>query len=93
VMRRARGAWTAAGLSAIGMHEARHSPASMCIASGLSVKLVSELIGHASVAITLDRYGHLFDTDVGHAAATFAAYLERADTDARLHQLNVPTGG
>jgi integrase len=57
-------------------------------ASGLSVKLVSELIGHASVAITLDRYGHLFDTDVGHAAATFAAYLERADTDARLRQLD-----
>jgi hypothetical protein len=43
--------------------------------------------GHASIAITPDRYGHLFDTDVGHAAATFAAYLERADTDGRIRQL------
>jgi integrase len=88
VMRRARAAWTAAGVDEIGLHEARHSAASMWIASGLSIKLVSEFIGHASVAITLDRYGHVFRSDVGHAAATFAAYLERADTDARLRQLD-----
>jgi len=86
-MRRARAAWKTAGLDEIGLHEARHSAASMWIASGLSIKLVSEVIGHASVAITLDRHGHLFATDVGHAAATFAAYLERADTDAFLRQV------
>lgn len=57
VMKRARGAWTRAKLQEIGLHEARHSAASMWIASGWPVKVVSELIGHASVAITLDRYG------------------------------------
>jgi integrase len=88
VMRRARAAWQTAKLDEIGLHEARHSAASMWIASGLHVKLVSELIGHASIAITLDRYGHLFDTDVDHAAAAFAAYLERADTTRRLEQLD-----
>jgi hypothetical protein len=36
---------------------------------------------------TLGDTRPVFDTDVGHAAATFAAYLERADTDARLRQL------
>jgi integrase len=86
-MRHARAAWRAAELDEIGLHEARHSAISMWIASRLSVKLVSELAGHASVAITLDRYGHLFDNDVSHAAATFAAYLDRADTDARLRHL------
>jgi integrase len=63
-MRHARAAWRAAELDEIGLHEARHSAISMWIASRLSVKLVSELAGHASVAITLDRYGHLFDNDV-----------------------------
>ncbi len=87
VMKRARAAWTAAELVEIGLHEARHSAASMWIASGWSVKVVSELIGHASVAITLDRYGHLFPAALDDAAAAFAAYLERADTGRRLDQL------
>jgi integrase len=47
--------------------------------AGWSVKVVSELIGHASVAITLDQYGHLFPAVLDDAAAVFAAYLERAD--------------
>jgi integrase len=59
----------------------------MWIASGWSVKVVSELIGHASIAITLDRYGHLFPAALDDAAAAFAAYLERADTARRLDQL------
>jgi integrase len=49
VMRRARAAWKTAKLDPIGLHEARHSAASMWIATGLHVKLVSELIGHASI--------------------------------------------
>ncbi len=88
VMKRARTAWAAKGLPPIGLHEARHSAASMWIASGLPAKIISELIGHASVAITLDRYGHLFPAALDDAAATFAAYLERADTTARLDQLD-----
>jgi integrase len=87
VMKRARAAWKTAKLAEIGLHEARHSAASMWIASGWSVKVVSELIGHASIAITLDRYGHLFPAALDDAAAAFAAYLERADTARRLDQL------
>ena len=70
------------------MHEARHSAASMWIASGWSIKVVSELIGHASVAITLDRYGHLFPAALDDAAVAFAAYLERADSAAEFDQLD-----
>jgi integrase len=87
VMKRAEAAWKTAKLEKIGLHEARHSAASMWIASGWSVKVVSELIGHASIAITLDRYGHLFPAALDDAAAAFAAYLERADTAGRLGQL------
>ena len=59
----------------------------MWIRSGLDVRMVSELAGHVSPAFTLQRYSHVFETDVDHAARVFAAYLERADTDARLRQL------
>jgi integrase len=87
VMKRARAAWKTAELPEIGLHEARHSAASMWIASGWSIKVVSELIGHASIAITLDRYGHLLPGALDDASAAFAAYLERADSAARLDQL------
>jgi integrase len=88
VIKRARAAWKKARLAEIGLHESRHSAASMWIASGWSVKVVSELIGHASVSITLDRYGHLFPAALDDAAEAFAAYLERADTSQRLDQLD-----
>jgi integrase len=57
--RRARRAWAAAGLDPIGLHEARHTAASTMIAAGVNVKALSEFLGHASITITLDRYGHL----------------------------------
>lgn len=81
VMKRARAAWKTAKLDEIGLHEARHSAASMWIASGWSVKVVSELIGHASIAITLDRYGHLFPAALDDAEAAFAAYLQSAESE------------
>jgi integrase len=88
IMKRARARWKTAKVDPIGLHEARHSCISMWIASGLPVKVVSELAGHASIAITLDRYGHLFPAALDDAASAFAAYLERADTGRRLEQLD-----
>jgi integrase len=48
-----------AGLPKIRFHDLRHSFASLLIAQGEHPKLISEQLGHASVQITLDRYGHL----------------------------------
>lgn len=56
---RARKAWKAAGLAAIGLHESRHTYASLMIAAGVNVKALSTYMGHASITITYDRYGHL----------------------------------
>jgi integrase len=42
-------------------HELRHSAASLLIAQGVPLKLVSETLGHASIRITADVYGHLLD--------------------------------
>lgn len=49
-------------------HELRHSAASLLIAQGVPLKLVSETLGHSSVRITGDVYGHLFD-DAGAVAS------------------------
>ena len=37
-------------------HSLRHTFATQCIKSGVDVKTLSELLGHSSVKITLDRY-------------------------------------
>ncbi|MFL5910101.1 MAG: tyrosine-type recombinase/integrase [Gaiellaceae bacterium] len=63
--RRAARTWKDAGLTPIGMHECRHTYASLMIAAGVSsgqgvnMKALSVFMGHASIQITYDRYGHL----------------------------------
>jgi hypothetical protein len=44
-------------------------------------------MGHSSITITLDRYGHLLPGNEAEAVAKIDAYLERADTAARLVQV------
>jgi integrase len=59
VAARAKAAWRRAGLTPITLHEARHTFASLMIAAGVNAKALATYMGHASVTITLDRYGHL----------------------------------
>jgi integrase len=74
---RARKAWAAARLHPIGLHDARHAAASVLIAAGVNVKALSTYMGHSSITITLDRYGHLFPGNEEEAAELVDAYLER----------------
>ena len=71
----------------ITLHEARHTFASLLIDAGVNAKALSTFMGHSSIAITIDRYGHLMPGSEGEAAALVDAYLERANTQARLAQL------
>jgi integrase len=73
---RADTAWRKAGLERITPHEARHVCASILIASGLNAKAVSVLMGHSSIAITFDIYGHMFEGSEAEAAKLVAAYLD-----------------
>jgi integrase len=53
-----------AGIRHVSFHSLRHSNASLRIASGQNIKYISTQLGHSSVKITLDTYGHLFkDTE------------------------------
>jgi integrase len=74
--RRAEKAWKAAGLTPIGLHELRHSCASMFIAAGVNAKALSTYLGHASVTITYDRYGHLMPGSEDEAVALVDPYIE-----------------
>lgn len=47
-----------AGIQAVNFHILRHTFATNCINAGCDVKSVSEILGHSSVKITLDRYVH-----------------------------------
>jgi integrase len=73
---RARRAWKRAGLTRIGMHEARHTFASLMIGAGVNAKALSTYMGHASITITLDRYGHLMPGNEEEAAGLLDAYLQ-----------------
>jgi integrase len=50
----------AEGVPAIGLHGLRHTYASLLINQGEHIKYVSQQLGHASITITADLYGHLF---------------------------------
>jgi len=86
---RADKAWKAAGLTRITPHECRHTFASLMIAAGVNAKALSTFMGHANIAITLDRYGPMMPGSEAEAAGMLDAYLEahleRANDAARVH--------
>ncbi|GAB1811128.1 site-specific integrase [Mycobacterium sp. MUNTM1] len=57
----------AAGVEGVGVHTLRHSAAVAWLESGVHIKAVADLLGHSSIAITGDVYGHTSD-DAARAA-------------------------
>lgn len=57
-------------------------------AAGIGFKQISTYMGRTSIQITLDRYGHLLPGSEAEAVQAIDAYLERADTSARLAALS-----
>jgi integrase len=73
----ARKAWKQAKLNRITLHECRHTFASLMIAAGVNAKALSSYMGHASIQITFDRYGHLMPGNEETAAHLLDTYLAR----------------
>jgi integrase len=85
VNNRAKAAWKAANeqrdgddkLKPIGLHEARHTCASTFIAANANPKAIQIIMGHATIQMTFDHYGHLFPGGLREAAAAANNYLRR----------------
>ena len=64
-----------AGLPRIRLYDLRHTAATLALAAGVSPKVVSEQLGHASTAFTLDTYAHVLPHMQDEAAAKVEATL------------------
>ncbi len=64
-----------AGLGPWHPHELRHSAASLMLAQGVKLHVVSQVLGHSSIRITSDVYGHLLEPDREQAASALGALL------------------
>src|SRR3990172_6582554 len=64
-----------AGLEPVRLHDLRHTHASLMLQAGVHPKVVSERLGHASVAITMDVYSHVLPGIQEEAAERFARLL------------------
>jgi integrase len=64
-----------AGLPRIRLHDLRHTYATLALGAGVHPKVISERLGHASIAITLDCYSHCLPTLSEEAAARVAALV------------------
>jgi integrase len=65
---------SAAGLRPIRLHDLRHGQASLMLAAGVPIAVVSKRLGHSTITLTSDTYSHMLQ-GVGRDAAERAAAL------------------
>ena len=58
-----------AGIRSVRLYDLRHTAATLGIAAGVSVNVISDQLGHASISFTLERYSHLLPSIQDEAAA------------------------
>jgi len=64
-----------AGLDRIRFHDLRHSAATIALAANVHPKIVSEMLGHSKISLTLDVYSHALPNMQAEAAEKIAATL------------------
>jgi integrase len=69
VKREFRKLLTKAGIRSVRLYDLRHTAATLGIATGVSVKVISDQLGHASISFTLERYSHVLPSIQDEAAA------------------------
>lgn len=71
----------ATGLPRVRFHDLRHPAATLLLGEGIHPKIVSEMLGHSTVAITLDTYSHVTAAMHRSAADTLDALLRPQPTE------------
>jgi integrase len=64
-----------AGIENVGVHTLRHSAAMAWLEAGVHIKAVADLLGHSSISITGDIYGHTSDATTRTAVESLTAQL------------------
>jgi integrase len=59
----------AVGIRSIRLYDLRHTAATLAVAAGVSVKVISDQLGHASISFTLERYSHVLPSIQDETAA------------------------
>ena len=59
------------------LHDLRHTFATLALQNDVDIKTVSEMMGHATVAFTLDRYGHMTETMQQHASDRMQSFIDK----------------
>jgi integrase len=78
LLKRSRRRWVEAELEPVRLHDCRHTYASFGIAAGWNPKTLQTYMGHSSIQVTYDIYGHLFPGSEAEAAALLDDFLNRA---------------
>ncbi len=70
------------------IHDLRHTCAALLIAEGAHPKAIQVHLGHSSISVTMDRYGHLFPSDM----EALAAALDEVRSEALAVQMRTKRG-
>ncbi len=68
-------------LEGVRIHDLRHTAASILINQGLHPKIVQQHLGHSSIVVTMDRYGHLYPSDTERVQDALDAAFETGLVD------------
>jgi len=71
-----------AGVRHVRVHDARHTYASLMLRRGVPIAYVSKQLGHSSIAVTVDLYGHFIPGADRHHVEALADAIETAATQA-----------
>jgi integrase len=71
-----------AGLPPMTFHGQRHENASLLLAGGADIAVVSKMLGHSSVSVTVDIYSHLIGSAALDASDRAASLIPRKTSDA-----------
>ena len=77
-----------AGFPGIRMHDARHPHATLMLEQGVNWKIISERLGHGSVAMTLDLYAHVSPGLQQAAAHGFDRVLDTLTNDNEIGEMS-----
>jgi len=75
ISKRWRGLCEVAGVRTIRLHDARHSHATLMLAGGVPVEVISKRLGHARISVTMDLYVHPDDASQRAASDTFGRII------------------